>query len=299
MQMMDPMPEENRPQPSPLRPIPSWRFKFVLACPIRSVPRSTAHLSPFASPSPARPQLRFSSTPSSKPMNVLRSALAGAGAGAGGGSKVTCGEGDDEGVGGGFDSPSTGRRRRALLEEDSHLAMMDAASAAAAAAAAAAAGSSSDTVSSTSTTSTVTGGGDSEDEEYDDVDVDWPITNGEQHVLQWETDLLANLGADMLGFSATNTIGSTVVSTAMSAVLATAMLPVTVFESVSSLDNPWSIASERVEAAGAQLAEVLLARVHGERPVTLIGYSMVRRGYVLLGMGLTKPKTAFLDFDAL
>lgn len=28
------------------------------------------------------------------------------------------------------------------------------------------------------------------------------------------------------------------------------------------------------EVAGAQLAEVLLARVHGERPVTLLGYSM-------------------------
>lgn len=263
MRMMDPTPEDERPRLSRFRPIPSWRFKFVLPCPIRSVPRAASVPSPFAL-RPAKPTTR----PRLKPASV--------GGGKGGGHTV-----HDEGGGGGGttrdDSPAAGRERRASLGDDvNHWAAMGAASAAASAASA--------TVSSVSTTSTVTAGDDDDDEAEEDdseedegylVDVDWPITNGEQHVLQWETDLLANLGADMSGFTATNTIGSTVVSTAMSAVLTTAMLPVTVLESVSSLDNPWSVASERVEAAGAQLAEVLLARVHGERPVTLIGYSMV------------------------
>ena len=268
MRMMDPMPEGERPQPSKLLPIPSWRFKFVLACPIRSVPRSSDHLSPFTSP--AKPP-KSSSLFSRSTKKTTRG---------GGEREKTTKDGDG--------TLSSGRRRRASLKDEdvSHWAV-DAAAAAAAVA-------SSDTVSSTSTTSTVTGdeGGDGEKddeeeemgmgmtiEEEDFVDVDWPVTFGEQHVLQWETDLLANLGADMMGFSATNTVGTAAVSTAMSTVLATAILPgtFTVLESVSSLDNPWSVASARVEAAGAQLAEVLLARVHGERPVTLIGYSMGAR----------------------
>jgi len=43
----------------------------------------------------------------------------------------------------------------------------------------------------------------------------WPITNGEQHVLQWETDLLTTLGADMNAFSASSVVGQTVVDTAV------------------------------------------------------------------------------------
>jgi hypothetical protein len=171
MRMMDPMPEEDRPRPSRLRPIPSWRFKFVLACPIRSVPNAAFHLSPFNSP--VKPPHAPPHAPSHAPPNAPPHAPPKA-------SPL---------------KPST-----LLLKEDSdlsHWAVMDAASAAAATAATATATSSA-TVSVSSATSTVTAG-DSEEEEEEgseeegDVDVDWPITNGEQHVLQWETDLLATL----------------------------------------------------------------------------------------------------------
>lgn len=39
------------------------------------------------------------------------------------------------------------------------------------------------------------------------------------------------------------------------------------------IDNPWSIAASRADKAGVILAEALLLRPHGHRPVTLIGYS--------------------------
>jgi len=108
----------------------------------------------------------------------------------------------------------------------------------------------------------------------------WPITNGEQHVLRWETDLLATLGSNMRkfeGLGIAEDIGSAALSSAATAVLATAMLPVTALQSVSRLDDPWSVVASRVDEAGEQLAEVLLSRVHGERPVTLVGYSVGAR----------------------
>lgn len=248
MKMMDPMPEEDRPKLSLLRPIPSWQSKFVLPCPIRCVPRSVSPLSAFNSPmNHAKTSLRVIKVDARLNPTVFNGGRASddisySGAGIGGpGFNI---EGND-------DSLSAGQREPSLSEDDRLAAINATFAAGAAIAQPCAETSSSTTVYSASTASTVTCQESEDETEVDDdpVEVDWPITNGEQYVLQWETDTLANLGADMMSFSAGNHIGSAAVSTAMSAVLATAMLPVTVLESVSSLDNPWSITSERVEVS--------------------------------------------------
>lgn len=43
------------------------------------------------------------------------------------------------------------------------------------------------------------------------------------------------------------------------------------------IDNPWSVCCRRSAQVGKQLAEVLLAREQGQRPVTLVGFSIGAR----------------------
>src|SRR6187402_580629 len=45
----------------------------------------------------------------------------------------------------------------------------------------------------------------------------------------------------------------------------------------TSIDNPFAIARNRSEKAGRVLADALINRAQGERPVTLIGYSLGSR----------------------
>ncbi|ETN41501.1 uncharacterized protein HMPREF1541_03437 [Cyphellophora europaea CBS 101466] len=57
-------------------------------------------------------------------------------------------------------------------------------------------------------------------------------------------------------------------------VLSAAMLPVTLMKAGKFLDNPFTIAMERSDKAGKVLAHALIAKAQGERPVTLIGFSL-------------------------
>ena len=41
----------------------------------------------------------------------------------------------------------------------------------------------------------------------------------------------------------------------------------------SIIDNPWSMAIDRADKGGILLANALLERQHGHRPVTLVGWS--------------------------
>ncbi|KPI40310.1 uncharacterized protein AB675_7525 [Cyphellophora attinorum] len=60
-------------------------------------------------------------------------------------------------------------------------------------------------------------------------------------------------------------------------VLAAAMLPLTLMKAGKLLDNPFTIAMERSDKAGKVLAHALIARVQGERPITLVGFSLGAR----------------------
>lgn len=53
--------------------------------------------------------------------------------------------------------------------------------------------------------------------------------------------------------------------------------PAALIAASSMIDNPWHVCTRRASEAGKQLAEVLLSREQGNRPVTLIGFSLGAR----------------------
>lgn len=61
------------------------------------------------------------------------------------------------------------------------------------------------------------------------------------------------------------------------ATLMTALWPLSLLNLASNIDNPFNHAKNRSEKAGRVLADALINRVQGERPVTLVGYSLGAR----------------------
>ena len=46
---------------------------------------------------------------------------------------------------------------------------------------------------------------------------------------------------------------------------------------VQMIDHAWAVALNRAQKAGILLAHILMSGAHGDRPVTLVGYSMGAR----------------------
>lgn len=61
------------------------------------------------------------------------------------------------------------------------------------------------------------------------------------------------------------------------ATLWSALWPVYLLKVATSVDNPFSVARNRSEKAGQVLADALINKAQGERPVTLVGYSLGAR----------------------
>ncbi|KAL8621637.1 hypothetical protein ACOMHN_036870 [Nucella lapillus] len=122
----------------------------------------------------------------------------------------------------------------------------------------------------------------------------------EQYTLRWEPHYLRDLGQALdyifnsaVSMASHEALKYTVLSTLMAAITWPAALlsvsqvidnpwtlmaaitwPAALLSVSQVIDNPWSVALQRAVAAGRQLAEVLLSREQGKRPVTLIGYSL-------------------------
>lgn len=60
-------------------------------------------------------------------------------------------------------------------------------------------------------------------------------------------------------------------------VLAEALAPLGLLKAGALIDNPFTIAMERSDKAGKVLAHALIDKVQGERPVTLVGFSLGAR----------------------
>ncbi|XP_078496000.1 transmembrane and coiled-coil domain-containing protein 4 [Ciona intestinalis] len=102
----------------------------------------------------------------------------------------------------------------------------------------------------------------------------------EQYSLVWESEHLMRLGnafeyilEGIMSYAATEALKYT----ALAGLIAAIAWPATLVSAAGVIDNPWSVCLQRSVQAGRQLAEVLLAREHGQRPVTLIGYSLGAR----------------------
>ncbi|KAF2862637.1 DUF726-domain-containing protein [Piedraia hortae CBS 480.64] len=102
----------------------------------------------------------------------------------------------------------------------------------------------------------------------------------ESFALRWEVEALINLGNSMTtmiksaawGYAKTEIIKRTVFASLMAGLWPLALLKVS-----RVIDNPWSVASYRAQKAGEVLADALINRAQGERPVTLVGYSLGAR----------------------
>ncbi|CBY11980.1 unnamed protein product [Oikopleura dioica] len=98
----------------------------------------------------------------------------------------------------------------------------------------------------------------------------------EQEALIWESEYLRELGTSMdrlISSAASSGVYQILKLTVLSSLLAAVTLPVTVMSAASLLDNPWSVCTRRARQAGEELATLLFRRVHGNRPVSLIGCS--------------------------
>ncbi|GIC85404.1 DUF726 domain protein [Aspergillus udagawae] len=118
--------------------------------------------------------------------------------------------------------------------------------------------------------------------EEDNFVIPWRVIGAESEVfgLRWETEPLMDLGnaLDLLVTSAAWTAGEQVLKkTFLSHLLTAVALPLGLLKVARVVDNPFSVAKARADKAGEVLADALISKVQGERPVTLIGYSLGSR----------------------
>ncbi|KAI0903440.1 hypothetical protein F4823DRAFT_635834 [Ustulina deusta] len=116
----------------------------------------------------------------------------------------------------------------------------------------------------------------------DDVARPWRVLGDETEVfaLRYEMASLMSLGQQLralVGSAAWNLVRAEILRRTVLVTLQTALWPILLLNSASSIDNPFSLARNRSEKAGGILADALINRVQGERPVTLIGYSLGAR----------------------
>ncbi|KAH0607735.1 uncharacterized protein H6S33_002769 [Morchella sextelata] len=117
----------------------------------------------------------------------------------------------------------------------------------------------------------------------EEVTAPWGCLNGNADVyaLRWEMDALLDLGSSLqtiLKSYAWGYVKSEIIKrTVFAALWGAVMWPVTILKIARVVDNPFSIAKHRSEKAGRVLADAIVNRAQGERPVTLVGFSLGAR----------------------
>ncbi|KAK9472335.1 DUF726-domain-containing protein [Dipodascopsis tothii] len=103
---------------------------------------------------------------------------------------------------------------------------------------------------------------------------------GDFYSLHWEPDMLRSMGqtinilaTEVLTQSIQQVLGSTI----LVALMASLQWPVVLTKLSYLLDNPWSVSLDRAWASGLILADTLINRNLGVRPVTLVGFSLGAR----------------------
>lgn len=118
--------------------------------------------------------------------------------------------------------------------------------------------------------------------EKQEVTKPWRVlgTAAEVFALKWELEALLNLGHamdGMIGSAAWGYAQKEIIKRTIFADLMSALWPLGLMKVARVLDNPFSVAKSRADKAGEVLADALINRAQGERPVTLIGYSLGAR----------------------
>lgn len=118
--------------------------------------------------------------------------------------------------------------------------------------------------------------------EKDEVVDPWKVlgTEMEAFALRFELQALLNLGNSlktMISSAAWGYAKSEIIKRTVFASLSAALWPLGLLKVSRIIDNPFSVAKSRADKAGEVLADALINRAQGERPVTLIGYSLGAR----------------------
>lgn len=113
----------------------------------------------------------------------------------------------------------------------------------------------------------------------EDITRPWHVFSNETEVfaLRYEMRTLLGVGTaftDLVKSAAWNTLRYQVIRHTVFATLMAALWPISVLGAASRADNPFSRGLNRSRKAGRLLADALVNRVQGERPVTLVGYSL-------------------------
>ncbi|KAL9125690.1 MAG: hypothetical protein Q9217_005149 [Psora testacea] len=117
----------------------------------------------------------------------------------------------------------------------------------------------------------------------DDVRLPFSTVNpvmGDMYSLLWEPDMLQSMGQtiNILATEAlTQGLQQVLGSTILVALMASLQLPIVLTKLSYLIDNPWTVSMGRANAAGLILADSLVDRNLGARPITLVGFSLGSR----------------------
>ena len=116
----------------------------------------------------------------------------------------------------------------------------------------------------------------------DDITKPWRGLSDDTEVfaLRYEMDKLLALGSALKGMASSyawNTFKIELLRRTVLASVWAALWPAYIINMATKVDNPFNLASNRSEKAGEVLADALINKVQGERPVTLVGYSLGAR----------------------
>ncbi|QLQ79316.1 hypothetical protein HG537_0B06640 [Torulaspora globosa] len=103
---------------------------------------------------------------------------------------------------------------------------------------------------------------------------------GDLYALHWEPEMLKSIGQtinivanELFTQAVQQVLGATILTAFISAI----QWPMGLSKLGYILDNPWSVSLDRAWAAGLILADTLMSRNLGQRPVTLMGFSLGSR----------------------
>ncbi|OTB05577.1 hypothetical protein M426DRAFT_10618 [Hypoxylon sp. CI-4A] len=103
---------------------------------------------------------------------------------------------------------------------------------------------------------------------------------GDIYSILWEPEMLTSMG-DTINILATEALTQglqqVLGSTILIGLMAALQLPVVLSKLTYLIDNPWAVSLDRAWAAGLILADSLIDRNLGTRPITLVGYSLGSR----------------------
>ena len=103
---------------------------------------------------------------------------------------------------------------------------------------------------------------------------------GDMYSLLWEPEMLQSMG-DTINILATEALTQglqqVLGSTILVALMASLQLPIVLTKLSYLIDNPWTVSMGRANAAGLILADSLIDRNLGVRPITLVGFSLGAR----------------------